>query len=97
MHSFNFGIGGDRTEHVLWRLENGELDEVAPKVIVLLVGTNNHGDLADQIADGIRAIITHIRDKQPQAYLVEKHFFLCTVGVRIPNIRIQNQFNIQTL
>ena len=40
------------------------------KVIVLLVGTNNHGDTAEEIADGIRAIITLIRDKQPQAYLV---------------------------
>jgi hypothetical protein len=40
------------------------------QVIVLLVGTNNHGDSADEIADGIRAIITLMRDKQPQAYLV---------------------------
>lgn len=70
MHSFNFGIGGDRTETLLWRLQNGELEQMAPKVIVLLVGTNNHGDTAEEIADGIRAIITLIRDKQPQAYLV---------------------------
>ena len=70
MHSLNFGIGGDRTETVLWRLENGELDGLAPKVIVLLVGTNNHGDSAEDIAEGIKAICSLIRDKQPQAYLV---------------------------
>src|SRR5204863_6095931 len=39
----NFGWGGDLTQHILWRLENGELDGVNPKIIVILAGTNNVG------------------------------------------------------
>src|SRR5213080_1138653 len=39
----NFGWGGDTTQNILWRLENGELDGVSPKVIVLMAGTNNVG------------------------------------------------------
>ena len=71
MHGVNFGLGGDRTEHLLWRLQNGELEGImSPKVVVLLIGTNNHGDSAAEIAEGIKCIAATIRDKQPQAYLV---------------------------
>src|SRR5215207_11656977 len=43
LHAANFGISGDRTQHVLWRMENGELDGIKPKAIVLMIGTNNTG------------------------------------------------------
>src|SRR5439155_26647758 len=60
----NFGIGGDRTEHVLWRLQNGELDGIQPKVVVLMIGTNNTGaNSAEDIADGTKAIVKMIQDK----------------------------------
>ncbi len=62
----NFGIAGDRTEHVLWRIENGALDGISPEVVVLLIGTNNVGrHSAEQIADGITAIVRNIHAKLP--------------------------------
>ena len=70
MHSVNFGISGDRTENVLWRIQNGELEDVAPKIIVLSVGQENYGDTAESITEGIKSICTFIRSKQPQAFLV---------------------------
>ena len=39
----NFGIGGDQTQHVIWRITDGELDNIQPKVVVLMLGTNNTG------------------------------------------------------
>lgn len=67
----NFGIGGDRVEHVLWRLDNGELDGIAPKVIVLLIGTNNSASQSGtQIAASVRKIVELIARKQPQSKIL---------------------------
>lgn len=72
----NFGWGADRTQNILWRLENGELDGVSPKVIVVLAGTNNVGaqwrdeQAADDITGGITAIVELCRQKAPQATIV---------------------------
>ena len=72
----NFGWGADRTQNILWRLENGELDGVNPKVIVLLAGTNNVGaeprDEATvaEIVRGMKAILELCRRKAPGATIV---------------------------
>ncbi len=72
----NFGWGADRVENILWRLENGELDGVNPKVIVVLAGTNDvgaeRGD-AEQVADiahGLAALLDLCRAKAPNAVVV---------------------------
>lgn len=68
-NALNLGIGGDRTQHVLWRLDNGNLDGLKPKAAVVMIGTNNsNGDdnSAGQIADGVTAIVRRLRDKLPE-------------------------------
>ena len=62
----NFGIGGDRTQHVLWRIEHGEIDGINPRVAVLMIGTNNMGANApEEIAEGVKAIVAKLREKLP--------------------------------
>lgn len=61
----NFGIGGDRTQHVLWRIDQGELDGISPKVVVLMIGTNNSGYPAEQITAGVTRIVSEIKAKLP--------------------------------
>lgn len=64
----NFGIGGDQTQHVIWRIANGELDGVKPKVVVLMLGTNNTGaHTAEEIAAADKKIVGMIREKVPAA------------------------------
>jgi len=70
-HAANFGIGGDRTQHVLWRIEHGELDGIDPKVIVLMIGTNNSNtDSADQISEGVEKIVGEMREKCPKSKIL---------------------------
>ena len=66
----NFGIGGDTTQNVLWRIQNGELEGLTPKVVVLMIGTNNFGLHGDQPADvtrGVKAILNTLQEKLPKA------------------------------
>lgn len=85
LKAVNFGIGGDRTEHVLWRLEHGNFDGLKPKEIVLMIGTNNTGHqgrpqkeldgavyqcTAQQTADGVKAIVSKLKEKCPGAKIL---------------------------
>jgi len=68
----NFGIGGDQTGHVLWRITEGkELDPITPKVAVVMIGTNNTGrDSAKEIAEGITLIVKTIHEKTPKTKIL---------------------------
>ena len=74
----DFGWGADRIQNILWRLENGELDGVNPKVIVLLAGTNNLGDMrlegadavVEDVTGGMRAILQVMQAKAPSAIII---------------------------
>jgi len=64
------GFGGDRTENLLWRLQHGELDGMAPKAVVMMIGTNNTGDRLEDPAltvAGIQRNLDEIKKRQPQA------------------------------
>jgi lysophospholipase L1-like esterase len=67
----DFGISGEHTEHVLWRINNGELDGIHPKVVVLMIGTNNVGhapaDQPEWAAAGVAKIVEVIREKLPDS------------------------------
>ena len=62
----NFGVGGDTLENLKWRIENGEMDGFTPKLIVLLIGTNNLPENDEgMVSEGILEIVSTIREKQP--------------------------------
>lgn len=62
----NAGISGDKVQHVLWRLDNGNILGIKPKLVVLMIGTNNSGvNTSEEIAAGITAIVDKLRQKLP--------------------------------
>ena len=86
-HGWNaadFGWGADRVENILWRLRNGELDGVQPRVIVLLAGTNNVGSVVPaegvdatvaNISGGLRAVVRDMREKAAGAVIIVTGIF----------------------
>ncbi len=72
-NAVNLGIGGDRTQHVLWRLDNGNLKGLKPKAAVVMIGTNNSNgedNSPGQIADGVTAIVQKLREKLPDTKIL---------------------------
>ena len=66
-NAVNLGIGGDRTQHVIWRLDNGNLHRIKPKAAVIMIGTNNSGSNSSQeIADGVEVIVKQLLKKLPE-------------------------------
>lgn len=66
-NAVNLGIGGDRTQHVLWRLDHGNIEGISPKLAVLMIGTNNSGmNTSEQIAAGVKAIVEKLQTKLPK-------------------------------
>lgn len=71
--AFNLGFAGDRTENVLWRLENGAVDGLSPKLVVMMIGTNNTGHRKDSAADtvmGIEAILQSLETRLPETHIL---------------------------
>lgn len=72
-HALALGFGGDRTENALWRLQHGEIDGIAPKAVVLMIGTNNTGHRAEDphtTAAGIKRLLDEIRHRLPKAKIL---------------------------
>ena len=72
-NAVNLGFSGDATSHLLWRIENGEVAGIAPKVAVILIGANNLGRLhwsAEDTVTGIDAIIAQLRRRLPHTKLL---------------------------
>lgn len=72
-NAFNIGYSGDRTEHVIWRLQNGEVKDISPKLAVIMIGTNNTGHRKDppkETAAGIKKIISELHVRLPKTKIL---------------------------
>lgn len=66
----NLGVGGDSTQHVLWRLGHGEMDGYRTKGVMLMIGANNTSGTPEDVARGVRAVLSKIEEKQPRAKIL---------------------------
>ncbi len=72
-HAINLGIGSDRTQHVLWRLDHGHLTDLKPKVVVVLIGVNNIPDdnyTPGMVLEGVTAVVQKLRTKLPETKIL---------------------------
>jgi beta-glucosidase len=70
-NALNLGISGDRTEHVLWRLDHGNIDGIAPKLAIVMIGQNNGGhNTGEEIGAGVAAVVQKLRAKLPDTRIL---------------------------
>jgi arylsulfatase A-like enzyme/lysophospholipase L1-like esterase len=77
-NAINLGIGGDRTEHVIWRLTHGNLGKIQPKVAVLMIGTNNTGHFdqdPSEVAAGVKRILEILAERLPNTKVILQGIF----------------------
>ncbi len=98
MTHLNLGYSADRTENVLWRLQNGELDGLTPKLVVLMIGTNNTGHRRDPAAEtvgGIRLIVDELRQQLPGTKVLLLSIFPRGESANDPLRKLNEQINAQ--
>lgn len=95
-NALNIGFSGDRTESVLWRLQNGAVDGIDPKLLVLMIGTNNTGhrqDAPEDTALGIKHILELLKDKLPNTKVLLLAIFPRGATVNDPLRKINDGIN----
>jgi len=96
LKTFNLGFSGDRTEHVIWRLQNDEVDGLKPAVTMVLIGTNNTGqkmDKPEDIAAGVKAIIDELTTRLPETKVLLLAAFPYDKDPESPRRKNNNQLN----
>ena len=92
-NAVNMGFSGDRTQHVLWRLDHSDFSNVKPKLAIIMIGTNNSNgrdNTAEEIADGIITICQRLRTELPQTKIL-----LLAIFPRNPRPSAQREKNAQ--
>jgi len=70
-NALNLGISGDRTQHVIWRLDHGNIEGITPKLAIVMIGQNNGGhNTATEIAEGVTEVVKRIRTKLPNTKIL---------------------------
>ncbi len=74
-NAINFGISGDRVENVLWRINQGQLQGLNPKLVLIMIGTNNFGGVPQNVAGGIKEIVDAYQKACPEAVIILQAIF----------------------
>jgi lysophospholipase L1-like esterase len=94
----NWGYSGDRTEHLIWRLQNGDIQRVPPEVAVILIGTNNTGQSqrpADETVGGIKRVLEDLAWKWPDTKIILMSVFPRAEKADNPLRKINDEINMQ--
>jgi len=96
--ALNWGFSGDRTEHLIWRLQNGDIQRVSPEAAVILIGTNNTGHEqrpAGETAQGIKTVLDDLAWKWPDTKIILMSVFPRGATAEDPLRVINSEINVQ--